>query len=121
MRSQPIDFVQATYNAIDREVETRILPLANEREIAFIANRPYRGGSLIDKVQRHPLPAWAQECGCRNWPEFLLKYIVSHPAITCAIPATTKVEHMRENMGAATGPLPDATMRHRIWAHVRDL
>ncbi len=121
MRSHPVDFVQVTYNAVDREVESRILPLAAERNIAVIANRPYRGGSLIDKVQRHPLPPWAEDCGCRNWPEFLLKYIVSHPAITCAIPATTQVEHMRENMGAATGSLPGAAMRERISAYVRDL
>ncbi|SCZ62746.1 aldo/keto reductase [Thiohalomonas denitrificans] len=121
MRSQPIDFVQVTYNAVDREVESRILPLAVERNIAVIANRPYQGGSLINKVQRHPLPEWAAECGCRNWPELLLKYIVSHPVVTCVIPATTRVEHMRENMGAATGSLPDAAMRERISAYVRDL
>lgn len=121
MRREPIDFVQATYNAVDREIEQRILPLAAERGIAFIANRPYRGGSLIDRVQRRRLPDWARECGCRNWPEFLLKFIVSHPAVTCAIPATTQVEHMRENMGAATGPLPDAATRERMAAFVGDL
>lgn len=121
MREHPIDFVQATYNALDREVEERILPLAAERGIAFIANRPYRGGSLIDRVQRHPLPSWAGECGCRNWPEFLLKFIVSHPAVTCAIPATTRVEHMRENMGAATGPMPDEAMRGTMAEYVRRL
>lgn len=121
MRSRPIDFVQATYNAVDREVEERILPLAAERGIAFIANRPYRGGSLIAKVQRHPLPSWAPECGCRNWPEFLLKFIVSHPAVTCAIPATTRVEHMRENMGAATGRMPDEATRRKMAAYASRL
>lgn len=120
MRSHPIDFVQATYNAVDREVEERI-PLAAERGIAFIANRPYRSGSLIDKVQRRSLPSWAAECGCRNWPEFLLKFIVSHPAVTCAIPATTQVEHMRENMGAATGDMPDHAMRKKMAEYVRPL
>lgn len=121
MRDYPIDFVQATYNAVDREVEERILPLAAERGIAFIANRPYRGGSLIDNVQRHPLPLWAADCGCRNWPEFLLKFIVSHPAVTCAIPATTQVEHMRENMGAATGEMPDETARRKMADYLRRL
>ena len=88
MRDWPIDFVQATYNVVDREVEQRILPLAAERGIAFIANRPYRRGALIDRVKREPLPAWAAECDCRDWAGLLLKFI-AHPAVTCAIPATS--------------------------------
>ena len=118
MRSQPIDFVQVTYNALDREVEDRILPLARERKIAVIANRPFRQGSLIRSVQRHPLPAWASEIDCQNWAQLLLKFIVSHPAVTCAIPATSRVDHVRQNVGAARGRLPDEAMRHRIAAHV---
>jgi len=121
MRSHPIDFVQVTYNVLDREVEERILPLALERRIAVIVNRPFRQGSLIDEVRRHPLPAWAREIDCANWAQFLLKFIVSHPAVTCAIPATTNVAHVRENMGAALGRLPDESMRRRMISYVAEL
>lgn len=121
MRGQPIDFVQLTYNALDREAEQRILPLAQERGIGVIVNRPFREGALIRQVQRHPLPGWAAEIACTNWAQLLLKFIVSHPAVTCAIPATGNVAHLRENMGAARGPLPDATLRRRIAMHVEAL
>jgi diketogulonate reductase-like aldo/keto reductase len=121
MRAHPLDFVQVTYNALDREVEARILPLARDRGIAVIVNRPFRQGALIDAVGRRPLPAWAAEIGCANWAQVLLKFIVSHPAVTCAIPATTNVAHVRENMGAALGPFPDEAMRRRIAAHVEQL
>lgn len=122
MKTQDLDFVQLTYNLIDREVEKRLLPLAKERGIAVIANRPYRGGSLVDRFQgEHKLPDWAAEFDATNWPQFLLKFIVSHPAVTCAIPATTKVEHMKENMGAAHGTLPDQKMRKRMLAYVATL
>ena len=121
MASRPIDFVQITYNALDREVEQRILPLARERGIAVIVNRPFREGALIRAVQRHPLPAWAQEAGAASWAQLLLKFIVSHPAVTCAIPATSQVAHVVENTGAASGPLPDFAMRQRIAAHVAEL
>lgn len=118
MRSHPIDFVQVSYNILDREVESRILPLARERGIAVIANRPFRQGALIDAVARHPLPPWAADIDCTNWAQFLLKFIVSHPAITCAIPATSSEAHVRQNMGAARGRLPDEAMRRRMIAHV---
>ena len=121
MRSHPIDFVQVTYNVLDREVEERILPLARERGIAVIVNRPFRQGALIDDVRRHPLPAWAREIDCVNWAQFLLKFIVSHPAVTCAIPATSNVAHVRENMGAALGRLPDEAMRRRMISYVAEL
>jgi diketogulonate reductase-like aldo/keto reductase len=121
MRAQPLDFVQVTYNVLDREVEGRILPLARERGIAVIINRPFREGALIRDVERHRLPAWAAEIDCSNWAQFLLKFIVSHPAVTCAIPATTSVAHVRENMGAARGRLSDEAMRRRMIAHVEDL
>lgn len=121
MREHPLDFVQVTYNAVDREVEARILPLARERGIGVIVNRPFRQGALIDRVKRHPLPGWAAEIGCANWAQLLLKFIVSHPAVTCAIPATSKVAHLRENMGAMQGVLPDEAMRRRIAAHVEAL
>ncbi|HKU86014.1 MAG TPA: aldo/keto reductase [Casimicrobiaceae bacterium] len=118
MRSHPLDFVQVTYNPVDRDVEARILPLARERGIAVIVNRPFQQGALIDAVARHPLPSWAAEIGCMNWAQVLLKFGVSHPAVTCAIPATTRVSHVLENMGAAHGVMPDEAMRRRIVAHV---
>ena len=121
MRSQPIDFVQVTYNVLDREVEQRILPLAQARRIAVIANRPFRQGALIRQVERHSLPAWASGLGAASWAQFLLKFIVSHPAITCAIPATSKVGHVVENLSAAAGPLPDADLRRRMAAYVEAL
>lgn len=121
MRAHPIDFVQATYNAVDRDVEQRILPLAAERKIAFIANRPFQGGDLIDRVKRRPLPAWAADIDCTNWAQVLLKFVVSHPAVTCAIPATSRVDHLRENMGALYGALPDAAMRERIAGEIARL
>jgi len=121
MRTRPIDFVQVTYNPIDRDVEARILPLARERGIAVIVNRPFQQGALIDSVMRHPLPGWAAEIGCTNWAQALLKYIVSHPAVTCVIPATTRVAHVRENMGAASGPMPDEALRGRMAADVARL
>ena len=121
MRTQPIDFVQVTYNALDREAEDRILPLARERRIAVICNRPFRQGALIREVARSPLPGWAAEIDCANWAQVLLKFIVSHPAVTCAIPATSRVDHVRQNVGAAYGRLPDEAMRRRIAAHVQTL
>jgi diketogulonate reductase-like aldo/keto reductase len=121
MRSHPIDFVQVTYNALDREVEARILPLALERKIAVICNRPLRRGELIERVGKAPLPAWAAEIGCANWAQVLLKFIVSHPAVTCAIPATSRVEHVKQNIGASYGRLPDEATRRRIVAEVERL
>jgi len=121
MREQPLDFVQVTYNIRDREVEDRILPLAADRGIAVIINRPFRRGALIRSLEGHPLPAWAAEIDCMNWAQFLLKFIVAHPAVSCAIPATTRVDHVAENMGGATGRLPDEAMRARMIAYVESL
>ena len=121
MASRPIDFVQLSYNIVDREAEARLLPLAQDRGIAVIANRPFQEGALIRSVARHPLPSWAREIGATSWAQVILKYIVSHPAVTCAIPATSQVPHVRENMAAATGSLPDAAMRGRMASHVAAL
>ncbi|WP_455211266.1 aldo/keto reductase [Kaarinaea lacus] len=121
MRNHAIDFVQLTYNIQDREVEKRILPLAQDRGIAVIANRPFQQGFLIDWAKRYSLPDWAKEFDCSNWAQFLLKFIVSHPAVTCAIPATSRVDHVLENMGAATGRLPDEAMRRHMIAYVEKL
>ncbi len=111
---QPIDFVQLTYNLQDREAEKRLLPLARERKMGVIVNRPFRRGSLFKSFASHSIPPWAQEIGCKHWAQFMLKFIVSHPAVTCAIPATSKVDHMRQNMAAPAGGLPDANTRRRM-------
>lgn len=121
MKSRELDFVQFSYNLVDREAEQRLLPLAAERRIAVIVNRPFQRGDLIHRLEKHPLPGWAGEIGCANWPQFLLKFIVSHPAVTCAIPATSQVEHVKENMGACYGALPDTDMRARMIAYVENL
>jgi aryl-alcohol dehydrogenase-like predicted oxidoreductase len=121
LRGQPIDFVQVTYNIVDREVEERILPLARERRVAVIINRPFQHGALIDRFGKAPLPPWASDIDCASWPQFLLKFIVSHPAVTCAIPATSRVDHVRENLGAAYGRLPDEATRRRMAAYVEKL
>jgi aryl-alcohol dehydrogenase-like predicted oxidoreductase len=114
MQREPFDFVQFTYNIVDREAEQRLLPLAQERGMAVIVNRPFRRGALFDRVQGRPLPPWAAEFECRNWAQFFLKFIVSHPAVTCVIPATSRTDHLLENMGAMRGPLPDAALRRRM-------
>ncbi|MGV3570750.1 MAG: aldo/keto reductase [Ramlibacter sp.] len=114
MRTHRLDFVQFTYNPVDREAEQRLLPLAAERGIAVLANRPFQEGALLRRLQRHRLPPWAAEIGCASWAQFVLKFIVSHPAVTCAIPATSRVDHVRENMAAARGPMPDARTRARM-------
>ena len=116
MRQHPIDFVQLSYNALDRDVERRLLPLARERGIAVIANRPFRQGELVQRLAGHRLPPWAGELGCTSWAQLLLKFVLSHPAITCVIPATTRVDHVRENLAAGAAPLPDAALRERLVA-----
>ncbi len=118
---EPFDFVQFTYNIADREAERRLLPLAAERGLAVLINRPFRRGALFRRVQGKPLPNWAREFDCENWAQFFLKFIVSHPAVTCAIPATSKVPHMVENMGAGFGRLPDAKTRQRMIRYFESL
>ncbi|HEX6114114.1 MAG TPA: aldo/keto reductase [Geminicoccaceae bacterium] len=121
MATQPLDFVQFTYNILDREAEARLLPLAAERGQAVLINRPFRQKQLFRLFEQHPLPDWASEIDCANWAQFLLKFIVSHPAVTCAIPATSRVDHMAENMGALYGRLPDQAMRERMVRYVESL
>lgn len=117
MRSHPLDFVQLTYNIRDREAEQRLLPLARERGMAVIANRPFGGGGLFRTVRGEMLPPWAAEAGCASWAQFFLRYAVSHPAVTCAIPATSQAAHMTDNMGAALSPLPEPALRERMLRH----
>ena len=122
LRTEAFDFVQMTYNLTHREVENRLLPVAQDRGIAVIANRPLDGGDLIRGLQKKktPLPEWAAEIDCSTWAEFLLKFVISHPALTCAIPATSKVEHMKENMAARLGRMPDEAMRKRMIQYVEN-
>jgi len=116
MGGEAMDCVQFTYNIEDREAEKRLLPMAADRGLAVVANRPFRGGSLFRRVRGRALPAWAAEIDCENWAQFFLKFILSHPAVTCAIPATSQLSHLRENMGALHGRLPDAPMRREMAA-----
>lgn len=123
MRRGGIDFVQLTYNLTHRSVEDRLLPLAKDEGIAIIANRPYDGGRLIrDLKAKHEVPQWASDAfDCESWADFLLKFITSHPAMACAIPATTSVSHLKENMQAGRGSLPDEETRQRMIRHVESL
>lgn len=121
VKEESIDFVQFTYNIIDREAEQRLLPLAAERKLAVIINRPFQGGDLFAQAANRPLPAWAGDIDCHNWAQFFLKYIISHPSVTCAIPATSRVEHMRENMGSLRGRLPDDATRKKMHNYFRTI
>jgi diketogulonate reductase-like aldo/keto reductase len=114
--AQPVDFIQINYSVGEREAERRLLPQALEKGVAVIVNRPFAGGDLFSRLRGKPLPAWAGEIDCTSWAQLLLKFVISHPAITCAIPATSKVSHLRDNMKAGTGRLPDQKMRARIAA-----
>jgi diketogulonate reductase-like aldo/keto reductase len=121
MRTQPIDFVQISYNLLDREVEQRILPLALERGMAVIVNRPFREGALLQQLSRHRLPGWAADIDCQVWAQVALKFVITHPAVACAIPATSQVAHLRQNMAAALGRMPDAALRQRMAREVAAL
>jgi len=114
MRNQKFDFLQINYSLMEPEAEERVLPLAQERGVAVIANRPFGSGDLFGKVRSKPLPDWATEFDCRSWAQFFLKWIVANPAITCAILATNKPGHLEDNMLSGIGRLPDAKLRRRM-------
>ena len=114
MRAYTMDFVQLDYSIGDRVPEQRLLPLARERGIAVLANRPFTTGNLFSRVRGRDLPDWAADFDCTSWAQFFLKFIVSHPAVTCAIPATGDPAHLRDNMGAGRGRLPDESTRRRM-------
>jgi len=116
LRRERLDFFQVTYNLADREAEQRLLPLAAERGTAVLINRPFDGGAQFTRVKGKPLPGWAAEIGAATWAAAFLKWIAAHPAVTVAIPATSQLPHLRENMAALAGPLPDAALRKRIAA-----
>jgi len=114
LKAEELDFVQLNYSVAEREAEKRLLPLAAERKIAVLVNRPFGGGGLIRKLLRQPLPSWTAQAGCSSWAQLLLKFVISHPAVTCAIPATSKVDHLVDNMKGGLEPLPDRALRARI-------
>jgi len=121
MRSEKLDFVQINYSIMEREAEERVLPLAQERGIAVVVNRPFGGGDLFDHVRSKSLPEWSAEFDCRSWAQFFLKWIVANPAVTCAIPATDKARHLEDNMQGGIGRLPDEKMRQRMVESLRSL
>jgi diketogulonate reductase-like aldo/keto reductase len=114
LQREKIDFLQINYSIGEREAEQRILPLAQDQQVAVLINRPFGGGNLFAQVRSKPLPDWAAEFDCHSWAQFLLKWIVAHPAVTCAIPATNDPRHLEDNMGSGRGHLPDDKMRRRM-------
>ena len=116
LRSETLDFVQVNYSLGERDAERRIMPLARERGIAVLVNRPFAEGGLFGRVRGQALPSWAADFECASWAQFFLKWILAHPAVTCVIPATSRPEHLVDNMKAGTGTLPDATTREKMTA-----
>ena len=121
LKARPVDFVQFTYNINDREAEQYLLPLAQDLGVAVVINRPFQTGGLFTRVRNQALPIWANEIQCKNWAQFFLKFIISHPAVTCAIPATSQVKHMQQNMQAMQGDLPDQKMRLEMVKYFRSV
>jgi diketogulonate reductase-like aldo/keto reductase len=117
-QTHPVDFIQINYSVGEREAEKRLLPFAKDKGIAVIANRPFASGELFRRLRNKPLPAWTGEIDCHSWAQLMLKYVISHPAITCAIPATSNPGHVVDNMQAGFGRMPDARLRNMIVAEV---
>jgi len=118
MRTETLDFVQLNYSLAEREADRRLLPLARDRGIAVLVNRPLAQGALLSHVRGRRPPAWAAEVDCASWTQLFLKWILAHPAVTCVIPATSRLPHLEDNMRAGVGRLPDAATRERIAALV---
>ena len=121
MRAEALDFIQVDYALDNRKADQRILPLAADRGMGVMVNLPFGRGRLFTVVQGKSLPPWASEFDCASWAQFFLKYIVSHPAVTCALPGTAKAEYLVDNLGAAQGRLPDAAMRRRMESFIDGL
>jgi aryl-alcohol dehydrogenase-like predicted oxidoreductase len=121
IESEDLDFVQLNYSIAERDAERRLLPLAVERRLAVLVNRPFAAGALFRNVRAAPVPRWAAEIGCTTWAQLFLKFAISYPGVTCAIPATSKVAHLRDNLQAGFAPLPDAATRERIARTVTNL
>ncbi len=114
LRKYPLDFVQVDYSLDNRDAAKVLLPLAQERHVAVLANVPFGFGSVLRQAQSRKLPAWAADIDVTSWGQFLLKYVISHPAVTCAIPGSTQVAHLVDNQAAARGRLPDEAIRRRM-------
>lgn len=114
IKNNPIDFLQINYSILSRKVEERLLPLCQDKKVGVLVNRPYEEGALFQRVRGKTLPDWASDFDCSSWGQFFLKFILSNPAVTCVIPGTSKVNHLKDNMGAAFGKLPDADQRKRM-------
>jgi len=114
LRKEPLDFVQVNYSPVEPGAGESILPLARDRGVAVLANRPFGGGGALRRLAGAPLPSWAAEAGCASWAQIFLKWILANPAVTCAIPATGKLRHLEDNLAAGTGPLPDEELRRRM-------
>ena len=121
LKKHDFDFVQLSYNIANRTVESPLLAIAREKGMAVIANRPFQRGRLFRRVKGVPVPPWAREFDCATWGQFFLKFIISHPAVNCAIPATSKVKHMKDNMQAGRGRLPNAEQRARMASYFESL
>src|SRR5438132_782901 len=121
IRPGDIDFVQVNYSLAEPEADRRLLAAAADSRTAVIVNRPFAEGSMFRRVRGEPLPAWAQELGCASWAQFFLKWILGHPSVTCAIPGTRNPKHVADNLGAASGPLPDEAMRRRMSVYFESL
>ena len=115
------DFLQINYSLAEREAERRILPMAKDLGLRVIINRPFAEGALFRKVKGKPLPPWAAELGIASWAQYFLKWIISHPAVTCAIPGTARPDHMKDNLGAATGAFPSNSVRKKMTAYFDSL
>jgi diketogulonate reductase-like aldo/keto reductase len=114
LKSTPYDFLQINYSLGERDSALRVLPLAQDRKVAVIVNRPFAEGALFRRTKGRPLPPWAAELGIRSWAQYFLKWILAHPAVTCVIPGTAKPEHMLDNVAAGSGPLPDEAQRRQM-------
>jgi diketogulonate reductase-like aldo/keto reductase len=114
LKANPWDFLQINYSLGERDAEKRVLPLAREKGVRVIINRPFAEGALFPRVKGKPLPEWAKDYGIGSWAQYFLKWIVSHPAVTCAIPGTGRPDHMRDNLAAGAGPMPDEKTRKRM-------
>src|SRR6266513_1270273 len=121
IRPGDIDFVQVNYSLAEPEADQRLLAAAAESRTAVIVNRPFAEGAMFRRVRGEPLPAWAREIGCASWAQFFLKWILGHPFVTCAIPGTRNPKHVADNLGAASGPLPDEAMRRRMSVYFESL
>ena len=121
LKTKQYDFLQINYSLGERTSENRLLPLARELNVAVIVNRPFAEGALFRRVKGKPLPPWAAELGIASWAQYFLKWIVSHPAVTCAIPGTGNPKHMQDNFGAGRGALPDEAARRRMLEHFETL